>query len=53
MSPRKKKTAKDKKKKNLKDPPAVDLTLEKVSYPATSSDILITPIARKIRKNCG
>jgi hypothetical protein len=25
MSPRKKKTAKDKKKKNLKDPPAEDL----------------------------
>jgi hypothetical protein len=53
MSPRKKKTAKDKKKKNLIDPPAEDLstadwpalslrssrTLEKVSHPATSSDI--------------
>jgi hypothetical protein len=53
MSPRKKKTAKDKKKKNLKDPPAEDLltadwpalslwsskALEKVSHPATSSDI--------------
>jgi hypothetical protein len=53
MSPRKKKTAKDKKEKNLKDPPADDLftvdwpplslqpskVLEKVSYPATSSDI--------------
>jgi hypothetical protein len=53
MSPRKKKTAKDKKKKNLKDPPAEDLftanwpalslrsgkALEKISHPATSSDI--------------
>jgi hypothetical protein len=53
MSPRKKKTAKDKKKKNLKDPPAEDLftedwpslslrsskALEKVSHPATSRDI--------------
>jgi hypothetical protein len=53
MSPRKKKTATDKKKKNLKDPPAEDLftadwptlslqpskVLEKVSHPATSSDI--------------
>jgi hypothetical protein len=53
MSPRKKKTAKDKKKKNLKDPPAEDLftanwpplslqtskVLEKVSPSATSSDI--------------
>jgi hypothetical protein len=53
MSPRKKKTAKDKKKKNLKDPPADNLftanwpplslqtskVLEKVSPPATSSDI--------------
>jgi hypothetical protein len=53
MSPRKKKTAKDKKKKNLKDPPAEDLftadwpalslrsskALEKVSHPATSSGI--------------
>jgi hypothetical protein len=53
MSPRKKETAKDKKKKNLKDPPAENLftadwpalslqpskVLEKVSHPATSSDI--------------
>jgi hypothetical protein len=52
MSPKKKKSAKDKKKKNLKDPPAENLftpdwpapslrlskTLEKVSHPATSSD---------------
>jgi hypothetical protein len=52
MSPKKKKTAKDKKKKNLKDPPAENLftpdwsasslrsskTLGKVSHPATSSD---------------
>jgi hypothetical protein len=53
MSPRKKKTAKDKKKKNLKDPPADDLfpdnwpplslqtslVLEEVSSPATNIDI--------------
>jgi hypothetical protein len=53
MSPRKKKAAKDRKEKNLKDPPAEDLftanwphlslqpskVLEKVSPPATSSDI--------------
>jgi hypothetical protein len=52
MGPRKKKTAKDNKKKNLKDPPAEDHfpdwpppslqpsnVLEKVSHPATSSDI--------------
>jgi hypothetical protein len=54
MSPKEKKTAKDKKKKkNLKDPRAEDLftvdwpalslrsskALEKVSHPATSSDI--------------
>jgi hypothetical protein len=52
MSPKKKKTAKDKKKKNLKDPPTENLftpdwsalslrsskTLEKVSHPVTSSD---------------
>jgi hypothetical protein len=52
MSPKKKKTAKDKKKKNHKDPPAENLftsdwparrlqsskTLEKVSHSATSSD---------------
>jgi hypothetical protein len=52
MSPKKKKSAKDKKKKNLKDSPAEDLftadwpalslrsskALEKVSHPATSSD---------------
>jgi hypothetical protein len=52
MSPKKKKTAKDKKKKNLKDPPAENLftpdwpppslrsskTLEKVSHPTISSD---------------
>jgi hypothetical protein len=52
MGPRKKKTAKDNNKKNLKDPPAEDpfpdwpppslqpsKVLEKVSHPATSSDI--------------
>jgi hypothetical protein len=52
MSPKKKKAAKDKKKKNLKVPPAENLftpdwpapslrsskTLEKASHPATSSD---------------
>jgi hypothetical protein len=52
MSPKKKKSTKDKKEKNLKDPPSEDLftanwpalglpsskTLEKVSHPATSSD---------------
>jgi hypothetical protein len=52
MGPRKKKTTKDNKKRNLKDPPAEDpfpdwpspsrqpsKVLEKVSPPATSSDI--------------
>jgi hypothetical protein len=53
MNPKEKQTAKDKRKKNLKDSPADDLftadwpalslrsskALEKVSHPATSSDI--------------